>query len=150
MKKAGNTRPERKAREGPGSKGVIPTPRQQAFALAFQRCGNAKEAAIEAGYAPGSAKQRGDKLLKQPAVVQLLNEYTRRTEEAGLLTVIEAKRILTDIARDTDQETKDRISAIDKYLRSSGAYVEKREVEHKGVNVAFVFEDNGRGPAPER
>lgn len=73
----------------------------------------------------------------------------RRTKRA-ILSVDECQALLTEIATDTDSaEHKDRIAAIDKLLKTHGAYTEKREVEHKGAAVSFVFEDNGRGPKPQ-
>jgi phage terminase small subunit len=128
------------------------TIKQRAFVHAYcgEAQGNGTRAAKLAGYAGdvNTLKNIANKLINHELVVKAIRSFADKVDDSAVVSVIEAKRILSEIARDTDQETKDRIAAIDKLLKSGGAYIEKREVEHKGAAVSFVFEDNGRGPRP--
>ena len=56
---------------------VALTPRQKSFVEKYLVSGNAAQAAIEAGYAPKSARSQGSKLLAMPAV----QDYRRELEQ---------------------------------------------------------------------
>ena len=51
---------------------------QKLFAYAYARCGNATEAAKEAGYSPQTARQQGARLLTNEAVVAICEGATER------------------------------------------------------------------------
>jgi hypothetical protein len=122
--------------------------RQRAFVHAYvgKANGNGKEAARMAGYLGNDAtlKVNASKMLHNPDIAAAIRALTARAEEADIVDVIEAKRILSEIARDVGQESKDRISALDKLLKSGGAYVINHNVEHKGAAVHVYIPSNGR------
>ena len=73
------------------------TPRQAAFVTEYLVDLNAKQAAIRAGYAPGSAADRGWELLHRcPPVMARVKEAI---EERERRTQIAADRVLKEIAR---------------------------------------------------
>ena len=53
-------------------------PQHQDFIIAFLRCNDARTAAIEVGYAPGGAKQRGWTLSRRPDVIEAIDELVNR------------------------------------------------------------------------
>lgn len=128
------------------------TIKQRAFVQAYvgKANGNGFQAAKMAGYSGNDAtvKNYAYKLLQIPKVAAALRGFAAKVEDESIVDVAEAKRILSDIARDDMQEVKDRISALDKLLKSGGAYVINLNADVKSAAVKFVFEDNGRGPAP--
>jgi phage terminase small subunit len=73
------------------------TPRQSLFVAEYLVDLNAKQAAIRAGYAPGSAADRGWELLHRcPAVMARLKQAMAEREQR---TQIGAERVLKEIAR---------------------------------------------------
>ena len=73
------------------------TPRQSLFVAEYLIDLNAKQAAIRAGYAPGSAADRGWELLNRcPPVMARLKEAMAEREQR---TQITAERVLKEIAR---------------------------------------------------
>lgn len=129
------------------------TIKQRAFVQAYvgKANGNGFQAAKMAGYSGNDAtvKNYAYKLLQIPKVAAALRGFAAKVEDATVLSVIEVKRILSDIARNPKAEDKDRIAAADKLLKSGGAYSINHNVDVKSAAVKFVFEDNGRGPAPK-
>lgn len=125
------------------------TEKQRRFVEAYAETANATESARRAGY-KGNDKTLGAvgaENLRKPGIAAALQKLAERRTSRAIATIDECQAILTEIAK--SGEDKDRIAAIDKLLKTHGAYLEKREVEHKGASVSFVFEDNGRGPAAE-
>lgn len=104
--------------------------------------GNASEAARQAGYRFPDVQ--GARLLVHVRVQAAILELSEKVRSAAILTVEQCKELLSRIAQDPAVEPKDQISAIDKLLKSSGAYLERREVTHHGAEVKFYLPDNGR------
>jgi len=76
--------------------------------------------------------------------------YARKTvTRRAILTREQRQELLTQFANNDGIEPKDRIKAIEVLGKMQGDFIERREVEHRGAAVSFVFEDNGRGPAPQ-
>lgn len=59
------------------------SPRQEAFCQAYIRYANAADAALEAGYASGSRRQQGHRLLNAPAIAARVAAIRRRLAEEG-------------------------------------------------------------------
>ncbi len=62
------------------------TPRQRRFALEYRVDGNAKQAAIRAGYSPDAAKQLGWKLLRNRSVQDFLQQLPSDPVPTSALT----------------------------------------------------------------
>lgn len=104
--------------------------------------GNASEAARQAGYKFPDVQ--GARLLGNVSVKAAILELSEKVRSAAILTVEQCKELLSRIAQDPAVEPKDQISAIDKLLKASGAYLERREVTHHGAEVKIYLPDNGR------
>lgn len=125
------------------------TIKQRAFVHAYvgKAQGNGIQACKLAGYkgSDKTLKALAHKQINHPLISQAILKFALATQSEAVLTVTEAKEILSAIARDTDEEAKDRIAAIDKLLKSGGAYVFKHEVDHKGAAEVHVYlPSNGR------
>lgn len=69
---------------------------QQKFITAYLQCGNATEAALEAGYSRKTAYSQGHRLLKKAEIRTALEQATHKAAEKLDLT---AERVLREIAR---------------------------------------------------
>lgn len=81
------------------------TAKQHKFVDKYVECGNAKEAAIEAGYSINTAKQMGTENLSKPYLKAAIDE---RMECLADVTVASAKEVLeyfTKVIRGTARET---------------------------------------------
>lgn len=73
--------------------------RQEKFCLEYIKCGNATEAAIEAGYAEKYAGQNADKLLKNTKIQDRLKELREQFESEKIADITEMQQKLTEIIR---------------------------------------------------
>jgi phage terminase small subunit len=127
------------------------TEKQRRFVEAYAgpAKGNATEAARLAGYRGNDVTLAavGSENLRKPPIAAALAELAARTRKSAIADVEECKSILSTIARNDLAEDKDRVAAIDKLLKSHGAYLEKRVVENVGATVTLYVPDNGRARA---
>lgn len=124
------------------------TEKQQRFVEAYAgpSMGNATDAARRAGYAHPTTQ--GPRLLENVGVQGALKSHSEKVRSAAIADTEECQKILTEIARSTDAEDKDRIAASRELCKMQGAYVQKHEHEHKGAAVRVFFPSDGRGPEP--
>ena len=102
--------------------GVPPmTERQKKFAEYYAQCGNAAQSAIQAGYSEKYAGQNADKLLKNTNIADYIRELTEAAQTARIMTARERQAILSDIAKDKQNELSDRIRAIDTLNKMTGS-----------------------------
>lgn len=73
--------------------------KQEKFCLEYFKIGNATEAAIKAGYKQRSAYAMAAENLKKPVIISRLAELQKKAEDASVMTVLERKQRLTEIAR---------------------------------------------------
>lgn len=128
------------------------TEKQLRFVEAFtgEAQGNATRAARLAGYGGNEAALavRGAELVRNRKVQEAIARATEAVRSRAIATREERQEFLTEMMRATELEPKDRIKACEVLGKIQGDFVERHEVEHKTAVVSFVFEDNGRGPAP--
>lgn len=105
------------------------TERQKKFAEYYAQCGNAAKSAIQAGYSEKYAGQNADKLLKNTNIADYIRELTEAAQTARIMTARERQAILSDIAKDKQNELSDRIRAIDTLNKMTGEYVTKVQAE---------------------
>ena len=74
------------------------TPRQKRFVEEYLACGDAREAALAAGYSPRSAAAQGERLLRDPAVQRYRREEEQRLFDALGVTPAWIGRRLAEIA----------------------------------------------------
>lgn len=101
------------------------TERQKKFAEYYAQCGNAAQSAIQAGYSEKYAGQNADKLLKNTNIADYIRELTEGAQTARIMTARERQAILSDMAKDAQNELSDRIRAIDTLNKMTGEYVTK-------------------------
>ena len=102
---------------------------------------NAYQAALKAGYADSTAKESSkwinpDESLKNPNkfkkelfdYIEKLRANDKR-EENAILSRIEKKKILAEIARDVNNDNSDRIRAIDTDNKMDGEYTNNVKIE---------------------
>jgi phage terminase small subunit len=101
------------------------TERQQRFVEAYTgpARGNASEAARMAGY---RTRQEGPRLLSNAVIAAAICERAGQTRQEAIMGSEEAQRTLTEIARSTVEEAKDRIAAIKEIAKMRGYYAPKK------------------------
>ncbi len=94
------------------------TPKQKAFADEYLKCGNATEAARNAGYNPKSARQIGAENLSKPSVSAYIAERQKQIEDSRIAEVSEVLQFFSSVMRgevkdqfDLDATLSDRLSA---------------------------------------
>lgn len=102
--------------------------RQRRFAELYAQTGNASVSAKQAGYSEKYAGANADKLLKNTNVAAYIAELTEELKDKRILAAKDRQLILSDIARDEENEPTDRIRAIDTLNKMTGEYLSKVEV----------------------
>jgi len=101
------------------------TQKQENFCLNYFEYGNASEAARIAGYSTKTAGAIGRENLQKPRIVDRISQLRKKAEDASVMSVVERKQRLTEIAR----------ANIPDYVSPDGIKVEK-----KSPNVGAVSE----------
>jgi len=118
--------------------------KQQKFLDEYLVDFNATEAAKRAGYSGASSHTTGWRLLRNAEI----SENVSMRIELYAMGANERLKVLSDIAREKDEKTADRLKAIEMLGKLAGDYTEK--VEHSGeietkATVTIYLPDNGRG-----
>ena len=74
------------------------------FADEYIICGNATQAAIDAGYSKRSAKQTGSRLLDQTEIKEYIAERMKELEAKSIADQTEILQYLTRVIRDEETE----------------------------------------------
>ena len=110
--------------------GVPPmTERQKKFAEYYAQCGNAAQSAIQAGYSKNYANTNASKLLQNTTITEYIKQLTEDAQTARIMTARERQAILSDIAKDAQNELSDRIRAIDTLNKMTGEYTQKVSID---------------------
>ena len=125
--------------------GVPPmTERQKKFAEYYAQCGNAAQSAIQAGYSKKYANTNASKLLQNTTITEYIKQLTEAAQTARIMTARERQAILSDIAKDKQNELSDRIRAIDTLNKMTGEYVAKIQAEVRtSAKLSDVFAQIG-------
>lgn len=102
--------------------------RQKKFAEYYAQSGNTVQSAIKAGYSENYANTNACKLLENDRVSEYIKELATKAQQDRIITAVERQAILSDIAKSKDEETPDRIRAIDTLNKMTGEYLNKVEV----------------------
>lgn len=138
------------------------TPKQEKFCLEYAKCGNARQAYINAGYShkkESTTDVNACRLLKNDKVKARLAELAEEVKNNSIADIKEMQEVLTRIIRqDLKEEVilidpitgivkdeksaaiKDIISAIEKLGKMQGAFREKIEIE--SIIPVFAGEDD--------
>lgn len=109
--------------------GVTVTERQKKFAEYYAQCGNAAQSAIQAGYSKKYANTNASKLLQNTTITEYIKQLTEDAQTARIMTARERQAILSDIAKDAQNELSDRIRAIDTLNKMTGEYTQKVSID---------------------
>lgn len=75
------------------------TPKQKAFADEYLKCGNAAEAARNAGYSERTAAVIGNENLKKPNVLAYIAERQKQIEDSRIASAAEVQRFYSAVLR---------------------------------------------------
>jgi phage terminase small subunit len=124
------------ANENADTSGLVKkaTPKQIAFCEHYIACGNAAQAARLAGYSARNSAQQGLENLRKPYLAEYIARHSKTiaARSERILSAQERQELLSKIATDIDENTVDRIRAIDTLNKMTGAYTERvrAEVSH--------------------
>lgn len=104
------------------------TDKQQKFAAAYE--GNAKAAAIAAGYSEKSAEKLGRDLLQIPKVADAIRERQEKAIRPLIATREDRQRFWTETMKDEGAKMPDRLKASELLGKSDGDFLDR--VEHSG------------------
>lgn len=96
------------------------TQKQRELCEHYAVSGNLTDAAKLAGYA--SPNKQGSEQMKNPLVRAYYDSLILETKNKRIMDATERQEILTEIARDDEQQAKDRIKAIDQLSKIQGDY----------------------------
>lgn len=102
--------------------------RQRKFAQFYAQTGNIVQSAIQAGYSENYANARAHELLEKVGVKELIQELTDKIKDESILTARDRQSILSELAKDEENEPADRIRAIDTLNKMTGEYLSKVEL----------------------
>lgn len=102
--------------------------RQKKFAEYYAQSGNAAESARKAGYSETYAEHRTDEMLRNVEVAEYIKQLSDKLKDERIISAKDRQVILSDIAKSKDEETPDRIRAIDTLNKMTGEYLNKVEV----------------------
>lgn len=118
--------------------------RQKKFAEYYVQSGNTVQSAIKAGYSETYANSTACKLLENARVSEYIRELNEKAKDERILTAKDRQVMLSDIARDTENEVSDRIKAVDTLNKMTGEYTVKVDTTVKtSEKLSDVFKQIG-------
>lgn len=118
--------------------------RQRKFAEYYVQSGNTVQSAIKAGYSPQYANALAYKLLENIGVSEYIRELSEKLKDERIMTAKDRQVLLSDIARDDENEPSDRIKAVDTLNKMTGEYTVKVDAKvEQSEKLADVFKQLG-------
>lgn len=118
--------------------------RQRKFAEYYAQSGNTVQSAIMAGYSENYANANACKLLENVRVAKYIKELSDRLKDERIMSAKDRQVALSDIARSTEQDTSDRIRAIDTLNKMTGEYTVKVDAKvEQSEKLSDVFRQLG-------
>lgn len=84
--------------------------------------GNARQAALKAGYTEVFAKSKSYKLLQNDNIAEYIRELNAPSEHAAIMTIEEIHEFLTNVINSREIKMSERLRAADILLKCKGAY----------------------------
>ena len=106
--------------------------RQRKFAEYYVQNGNAEQAAILAGYSETYARGNAHKLVANSCISAYIKELSDKLKDERILTAKDRQVMLSDIARNTENEPSDRIKAVDTLNQA------REQIDAMGRNVTLA------------
>lgn len=123
------------------------TARQQAFCEHYAACGNAAEAARQAGYCERTARSQGQRLLTDVDIRRYVRRLQDQAAAVRIASIAQIKALWSDILNDTGERTADRLKASELLARSAGLFLHIRPGPDDDVGRLAVGEYNGEDVA---
>ncbi len=118
--------------------------RQKKFAEYYVQSGNTVQSAIKAGYSENYANARAYELLENVGVSEYIRELSEKLKDERIMTAKDRQVLLSDIARDDENEPNDRIKAVDTLNKMTGEYTVKVDAKvEQSEKLADVFKQLG-------
>lgn len=118
--------------------------RQRKFAEYYAQSGNAAESAVKAGYSAKYANTNASKLLQNTTIANYIRELSEKLKDERIITAKDRQVLLSDIARDDENEPNDRIKAVDTLNKMTGEYTVKVDAKvEQSEKLADVFKQLG-------
>jgi phage terminase small subunit len=118
--------------------------RQRKFAEYYAQSGNTVQSAIMAGYSENYANARAYELLENVGVAKYIKELSDRLKDERIMSAKDRQVALSDIARSAEQDTSDRIRAIDTLNKMTGEYTVKVDAKvEQSEKLSDVFRQLG-------
>jgi len=118
--------------------------RQKKIAEYYAQSGNTVQSAIKAGYSEKYANARAYEMLGNVGVAEYIRELSEKVQNERIMTAKERQVLLSDIAKDGDNDPADRIRAVDTLNKMTGEYVAKIQAEVKtSEKLSDVFNQIG-------
>lgn len=118
--------------------------RQKKFAEYYAQSGNAAESAVKAGYSAKYANTNASKLLQNTTIANYIRELSEKLKDERIMTAKDRQVLLSDIARDDENEPNDRIKAVDTLNKMTGEYTVKVDAKvEQSEKLADVFKQLG-------
>lgn len=118
--------------------------RQRKFAEYYVQSGNTVQSAIQAGYSENYANARAYELLENVGVAKYIKELSDRLKDERIMSAKDRQVALSDIARSAEQDTSDRIRAIDTLNKMTGEYTVKVDAKvEQSEKLSDVFRQLG-------
>lgn len=118
--------------------------RQRKFAEYYAQSGNTVQSAIQAGYSENYANANACKLLENVRVAEYIKQLSGRLKDERIMSAKDRQVALSDIARSAEQDTSDRIRAIDTLNKMTGEYTVKVDAKvEQSEKLSDVFRQLG-------
>lgn len=109
---------------------------QQRFIEEYMKTGNATQSykiAYDTTMTDEVAKAASSRLLTNVTVKQAVEALNKQIQDESILSVAECKKLLTEIAKCSNERTRDRAKAIELLLRTEGAFLDRAQVTADGT-----------------
>lgn len=98
-------------------------PKQKAFCEYYAACGNAAQAARQAGYSEKAARSIGQRLLTNADILEYIRSLQDQAAEARISSLAQVKGFWSDVMNDESQKMSNRLKASEMLAKSAGAFV---------------------------
>lgn len=120
------------------------TSRMKKFAEYYAQCGNIVQSAIKAGYSENYANSRAHEMLENVGVSEYIKDLSQKAQNERIMTAIQRQALLSDIAKDSNNQPSDRIRAVDTLNKMTGEYTVKVDTTVKtSSKLSDVFSQIG-------
>lgn len=97
--------------------------KQKAFCEYYAACGNAAQAARQAGYSEKAARSIGQRLLTNADILEYIRSLQDQAAETRISSLAQVKGFWSDVMNDESQKMSNRLKASEMLAKSAGAFV---------------------------